>query len=154
MEIEKKYLVNLENMPFNLDDYPYHNMEQAYLCTDPVVRVRMEDDNYYMTYKSRGLMSREEYNLPLDVASYAHLLSKADGTVITKKRYIIPFNDNNIGKDLIIELDIFDGKYAGLVIAEIEFECEDDANAIIPPSWFGDDVTFEKKYHNSEMSKG
>lgn len=153
MEIEKKYLIDLENIPHKLEDLPCHTMEQAYLCTNPVVRVRKEDDNFYMTYKGRGFLSREEYNLPLDADSYAHLLAKADGTVITKKRYIIPYNDNNLGKNLTIELDIFEGKYADLVLAEIEFDSIEDAEALIPPTWFGADVTYEKKYHNSEMSK-
>ncbi len=153
MEIEKKYLINLDNIPFNLDDYSYHTMEQAYLCTEPVVRVRKEDETYYMTYKGRGFLSREEYNLPLDASSYSHLLAKADGTIITKRRYVIPYNDNNLGKELTIELDIFEGKYAGLVLAEIEFESVEDADALVPPAWFGEDVTYEKKYHNSEMSK-
>ena len=153
MEIEKKYLITMENIPFKLDEFTCHTMEQAYLCTDPVVRVRKEDDNFYMTYKGRGFLSREEYNLPLHAEAYEHLLSKADGTVISKKRYVIPFNNNNLGKNLNIELDIFEGKYNGLVLAEIEFESIEDAEAIIPPTWFGEDVTYEKKYHNSEMSK-
>ncbi len=153
MEIEKKYLISLDNVPVKLDDYTCLTLEQAYLCTEPVVRVRKENSNYYMTYKSEGFLAREEYNLPLDATSYAHLLGKADGTVISKKRYVIPLTDNNIHKKLSIELDVFEGKYDGLCIAEIEFESIDDANAFEPPVWFGEDVTYEKKYHNSEMSK-
>ena len=65
-------------------------MEQAYLCTEPVVRVRKEGADYVLTYKSKGLMVREEYNLQLTKESYEHLLGKADGTVITKTRYRIP----------------------------------------------------------------
>ena len=58
---------------------------------------------YTLTYKSKGLMSREEYNLPLTAESYEHLKKKADGNVIRKKRYCIPFSDA-----LTIELDLFD----------------------------------------------
>ena len=58
MEIERKYL--LKELP-ELETYENHKIEQAYLCTGPVVRVRREDETYYMTYKGGGLMAREEY---------------------------------------------------------------------------------------------
>lgn len=83
MEIERKFLIT--TLPENLESYPYHTLEQAYLCTDPVVRVRRSDDEYLLTYKSRGLMSREEYNLPLNAESYNHLKAKADGNIICKR---------------------------------------------------------------------
>ena len=91
MEIEKKY--TLKKLPENLEDYPCKVIEQAYLNTDPVVRVRKSDDSYYLTYKGSGLMAREEYNLPLDKESYMHLRTKADGNIISKKRYIIPLEN-------------------------------------------------------------
>lgn len=68
----------------NLDSYPFHLIEQAYLNTDPVLRIRRQDDEYYLTYKGKGLMAREEYNLPLNQSSYEHLLPKADGICISK----------------------------------------------------------------------
>ena len=54
MEIERKFLVTTP--PENYGSFPLHEIEQAYLCTEPVVRIRKEDDNYYLTYKdfSRG----------------------------------------------------------------------------------------------------
>ena len=88
-EIERKYLIH--GLPFQLSDYPCHEIEQAYLNTEPVIRIRRQDDDYYLTYKSKGLMVRREENLPLDADSYRHLLKKADGNIITKTRYKIPF---------------------------------------------------------------
>ena len=79
MEIERKFLIH--KLPDNLNAYPFQLLEQAYLCTDPVVRVRRSDDIYTLTYKSKGLMSREEYNLPLTAESYEHLKKKADGNI-------------------------------------------------------------------------
>ena len=94
MEIERKFLI--KHIPENLDSYSYHLIEQAYLCTEPVVRIRRQDDEYYMTYKGSGMMRREEYNLPLNKDAYDHLLPKADGNVISKKRYLIPLSDKEI----------------------------------------------------------
>lgn len=147
MEIERKYLIERDKLPICYCKYSYHEIEQAYLCTEPVVRVRKSDDEYYMTYKSKGLMVREEYNLPLTNEGYEHLLSKADGSIIRKKRYLIPY------EAYTIELDIFEGKHDGLILAEVEFETEEEANTFTPPDWFGEDVTFSSKYHNSTLSK-
>ena len=85
MEIERKYLI--DTLPEDYQDYPCRHIEQAYLNTDPVIRIRKDNNKYELTYKSKGLMAREEYNLPLDEASYQHLLTKIDGRLIRKKRY-------------------------------------------------------------------
>lgn len=147
MEIERKYLV--KSPPENYTDYPCHQIEQAYLCTAPVVRIRKEDKQYYLTYKSKGLMVREEYNLPLTKDSYEHLLLKADGTILTKKRYLIPLDPSG---HLTIELDVFEGKFEGLLLAEVEFETQKEAENFQPPDWFGEDVTFSGEYQNSRLS--
>lgn len=146
MEIERKFLI--DRLPEKLEVYPHKELEQGYLCTDPVVRVRKEGEEYVLTYKSKGLMVREEYNLPLNKTAYEHLLEKADGIVISKTRYILPEKDG-----LKIELDVFHGEHDGLILAEVEFPNEKMANSYCPPDWFGEDVTFSTKYHNSNLSK-
>ena len=93
-------------------------------------------------------MSRMEYNLPLNQESYEHLLSKIDGRLIKKKRYMIPLSGR-----LTAELDIFEGELAPLILVEVEFSSEEEANSFLPPEWFGEDVTFSGKYHNSQLSK-
>lgn len=146
MEIERKFLI--KKLPDNLTSYKARKIEQAYLCTDPVVRVRRDNDDYYLTYKSRGMIVREEYNLPLTKEAYGHLLAKADGNIITKTRYEIPEKDN-----LTIELDVFEGKFDGLLLAEVGFASEEEALGYIPPEWFGEDVSNSTKYHNSTLSR-
>ena len=126
MEIERKYLIR--ELPENLETYSYHDIEQAYLCTAPVVRIRRQDDRYILTYKSSGMMAHEEYNLPLTREAYEHLKAKADGNVITKRRYLIPLDDV-----LTIELDLFSGTFAGMILAEVVFPTEEAANTFTPP---------------------
>ena len=147
MEIERKFLVKKENLPENLEQYPCKVIEQGYLCTEPV-GIRKSNDNYYLTYKSKGLLAREEYNLPLTKEAYEHLKLKADGIVISKVRYVIPEKDG-----LSIELDVFKAPYEGLLLAEVEFPSEEAAHAYQPPSWFGEDVTYSTEYHNSTLSR-
>ena len=130
-----------------LDDYDYHKIEQAYINRKPTMRIRRQDDEYYFTYKGEGLMAREEYNLPLNEEAYCHLKEKADGKVITKTRYLIPYGGYTI------ELDVFEGELSPLVIAEVEFPSIEEAESFTPPEWFDKDVTSDPKYQNSNLSK-
>lgn len=171
MEIERKYLIEKEKLPFSPENYPCRRIEQGYLCTAPVVRIRRDNDEFVLTYKSKGLMVREEYNLPLTEEAYCHLKEKTDGRTIIKDRYMIPLTegysrdfshgnktDSDSGtdllqnKDLYIELDFFKGDLKGLILAEVEFPDEETANRFTPPAWFGEDVTYSSKYHNSTLS--
>ena len=145
MEIERKYL--LKKLPDNVDTYRHRHLEQGYLCTAPVVRIRKDDDRYELTYKSGGMMVRQEYNLLLTKDSYEHLKNKIDGRLISKKRYMIPY------EKYMIELDVFENDLAPLVLAEVEFETEEEANSFTPPEWFGKDVTLSNAYHNSVLSQ-
>ena len=146
MEIERKYLV--KQTPENLDKYEQKRISQGYLCTNPVVRIRRSNEEYFLTYKSRGLMAREEYEMPLTAEAFEHMLPKIDGILIDKIRYMIPLDEKHVA-----ELDIFQGILAPLRLVEVEFESIEEANAFVPPEWFGDDVTNSGEYHNSNLCK-
>lgn len=146
MEIERKWLI--KTVPENLSSCPHHIIEQGYLSVAPVVRIRRQDDDYILTYKGDGLMAREEYNLPLTKEAYEHLKTKIDGRLIAKTRYLIPLPDG-----LMIELDHFKSPLEGLYLAEIEFPTVEAAKNYEAPDWFGEDVTYDPRYHNSVMSR-
>ena len=148
MEIERKYLIDKDNIPCRLEEYPSRQIEQGYLCTEPVVRIRRDNEEYVLTYKSTGLMVREEYNLPLTSEAYQHLKAKIDGRLIQKTRYMLPLDNG-----LTIELDLFHGDLEPLILAEVEFPDEETAVSFQAPSWFGEDVTFSSRYHNSILSR-
>ena len=145
MEIERKFTV--KELPENLSNYPCKRIEQGYLCTKPVLRVRRKGEEYWLTYKGEGLLVREEHEFPLTAEACHHLLAKVDGRIIQKDRYHIPCGEYTI------ELDVFDGELAPLVIAEVEFPSVEAANAFVPPAWFGEDVTENPAYSNSNLSK-
>ena len=159
MEIERKF--PLKSLPDNLESYPSHHIEQVYLNYNPVIRARKQDDEYYLTYKGSGMMARDESNLPLNKESYYHLREKADGTVISKRRYLIPLEHPGFKEgfptppadySLTIELDVFDSPFAPLIMAEVEFGSKEAAEAFVPPAWFDKDVTYCKEYHNSYLA--
>lgn len=159
MEIERKF--TLKTLPADLESYPCLHIEQAYLSINPVVRVRKENEDYYMTYKGSGMMAREEHNLWLSEEAYYHLRGKADGRILSKTRYLIPLSSPGFRPgfptppedySLTIELDVFEGDLAPLVLAEVEFGSKEAAEAFLPPDWFDEDVTYRQEYHNSYMA--
>ena len=95
-------------------------------------------------------LSKYEYvdEAALTKESYEHLLEQIDGHAITKRRYLIPL------EPYTIELDVFYGHMEGLIMAEVEFPSVEEANNFNPPSWFGVDVTEDRRYHNSNMIMG
>ncbi|MCH5273019.1 MAG: CYTH domain-containing protein [Lachnospiraceae bacterium] len=158
MEIERKF--TLRTLPEQLEKYVSKKLEQGYLCTRPVVRVRKSvkegKEKYILCYKSkRGLEKKadakahvcEEVELPLTKESYAKLLSKSDGRVITKTRYLIPYGAYTI------ELDVFEGELSGLMFAEVEFPNEEEADAFVMPEWFEADVTFDDRFRNNYLAQ-
>lgn len=145
MEIERKFLI--KELP-DLSKYEFLEIEQGYLSTNPVVRIRKKNDKYILTYKGSGLFAREEIEANLTKEAYEHLATKIDGYLITKKRYLIPLDPYTI------ELDVFEGHMDGLIMAEVEFPAVEEANSFNPPNWFGEDVTEDKRYHNSNMIFG
>ncbi len=108
MEIERKFIP--KKLPDHLDQYPFHDIEQGYLCTNPTIRIRKMDNDCFLTYKSSGMMAHQEYEVSLTLE--------------------------------------------GITLAEVEFTSVEEANAFLAPDWFGEDVTYDSRYHNSEMSKG
>lgn len=158
MEIERKFLV--DEIPLKLEKYEAVHMEQAYVSVKPVIRVRMAGDSCILTVKSKGLLSRQEFELELTLDEYEALRAKAEGNIIEKHRYRIPVSDTDgtcgsleADRELVIELDVFDGAFCGLVYAEVEFPDEDTAYAFTAPHWFGRDVTEAGIYQNSALSR-
>ncbi len=143
MEIERKFLI--KELPADLESYEHHTISQGYLSVKPVLRIRKKDDKAFFTYKGSGLLAREEIETEIPVETYEHLVPKIDGRLIEKTRYIIPFNEHKI------ELDVFEGHKKGLIMAEVEFESIEQANAFVAPAWFAEDVTEDRSYHNSNM---
>lgn len=144
MEIERKFLI--KDLPKDLTSYPCSQIEQAYLNENPVLRIRRKDDDYILTYKAKGMMAREENEFPLTKEAYEHLRTKADGKIISKTRYFIPLAPHTI------ELDVFHGDMEPLIMAEVEFASIEEANVFLPPDWFGQDVTMDRRYHNVNMA--
>ena len=145
MEIERKFLV--ARLPELTEDTPKKVIEQGYVSTWPVIRIRRSNDDYILTIKGKGLLQREEFELMLDNEQYDTLKKKVDNYMICKTRYLLPYNGYTI------ELDIFENQLQGLIVAEVEFPNLEAANSFSPPGWFGKDVTEDRRYQNSHLCR-
>ena len=149
MEIERKYLVN--ETPSNLDDYPSVEIEQGYLCTSPTLRIRRMGDAYILTVKEKvrsatsAIVNREE-EFALSADKYDALRRKCDGRMVCKTRYRIPVGQYTA------ELDLFHGAHEGLCLVEVEFPSVAAADAFVPPSWFGPDVSSDPRFRNTYLA--
>lgn len=152
MEIERKWLVKKENIPYNLDTLESFDIEQAYISFDPAIRIRKINDyeRCILTVKSGTLSAfvREEFETDISAESYNNLIRKAEGTVITKRRYLNKRDDG-----LLEEIDVFSGELEGLCYLEIEFESEKQCVDFETPDWVYDDVTEKDGFSNAELAK-
>jgi adenylate cyclase len=124
-------------------------LRQGYLSSQPdrIVRVRIEGDSAMLTIKGRTVgatRSEWEYPIPLEDAN-AFLNELCEKPVIEKFRYRIPH------EGMMWEVDEFLGDNAGLVVAEIELEAEDQAFS--KPDWIGEEVTHDPRYFNANLLK-
>lgn len=145
-EIERKFLI--EKLPENLTEYENHRIKQAYISTNPTIRIRQKDNEYILTVKGSGLMKKIEYELTLTEEQFIGLSKKTEGNIIEKTRYIIPLEN-----DLKAELDIYEGFLEGFCNVEVEFLSTKDAILFDPPAWFGREVTQDYRFRNSNLAK-
>lgn len=90
---------------------------------------------------------REEEEVELDPDPFERLWRLTDGRRLEKRRYLIPTGDG-----LTIELDVYSGDLAGLVVAEVEFPDEERAASFEPEAWFGPEVTGDPRYGNQRLA--
>ena len=146
IEIERKFLIAGDEWRGGAKSSFYR---QGYIFAEKkgVIRIRTIDQIGFITIKSApvGLMRQEyEYEIPFADAN-TMLDNMCDNYIVEKKRYKI-----NYGKH-VWEIDEFTGHNLGLLLAEIELTEENES--FEQPSWLGDEVSHDPKYHNSNLSK-
>jgi adenylate cyclase len=146
LEIERKYL--LESMDWKSEDIQsVSNIKQAYLFEDldKSVRIRVRSDQAFLTIKMGKGITRNEFEYFIPVLDAEEMIEKAALLCLEKDRYVIHHKGNDW------EIDVFKGKYLGLVLAEIELENENDEIEL--PTWIGKEVTNDPAYLNVNLFK-
>lgn len=142
VEIERKFLVKGD---FRNQVKESVHIVQGYLSDNKnrTVRVRIRDDKGYMTVKGpTNGVSRFEWEKEIPKAEAAALLSLCPA-VIDKTRHIVEYCGHKF------EVDEFHGDNEGLIVAEIELK--DEAETFEKPSWLGEEVSYDRRYYNSQL---
>lgn len=160
-EVERKWLIDPDNLPDGLENYPHADLKQGYLAvsgdgSETRIRSFGDGERFELTVKTAGTVVRGEQNIKITGEMFKALWPQTEGNRVEKTRYYIPFTDSNNNQHTI-ELDVYAGHLSGLATAEIEFsgretEASVRANTFTPPKWFGDDVSEDKRYKNRSLA--
>ena len=146
-EIERKFLVTGE---YKSQAFTHWRIVQGYLSSVPkrVVRIRIKGDTAYLTVKStvsgNGL-TRYEWEKEISVDDAEDMLKFCEKEIIEKTRYLVQVGAH------VFEVDEFYGSNAGLFVAEVELQSEDEE--FEKPDWLGKEVTHDIRYYNSMLVK-
>jgi len=154
LEIEKKWVIAKDEIPYDLSNMERFEITQTYISYSPEVRVRKivnDGITYYTTttkeyVNDKGIVRKESESY-ITQQEYEEALENKLGNTIYKTRYQIEIDGH------IYAFDIFNGDLNGLAYLEIEFDSEQEAIAFEEPSWVIKDVTNNRRYKNQELSK-
>ena len=151
-EIEKKWLIRQEDIPYDLSKADKYEIIQTYINFSPEIRLRnLNNSEYVLTIKCdtalKGLV-REEHEWLITKEEYENLITKKEGNTIYKTRYRLK-DENNVE----MEIDIFSGDLKGLAYLEIEFSNTESANGYLTPNWVIKDVTTDLNYKNGYLAR-
>ncbi len=146
-EIERKFLV--KELPAEIDRYPHSEIMQGYLVitdNDIEIRIRKKGALFTETVKAGSGLVRQESEKEITEKQFYEHWPLTEGKRVQKTRYEIEHG----GK--LIELDIYSGELEGLVVAEVEFETEEESGRFIAPDWFGEEITSDERYKNKKLA--
>ena len=145
VEIERKFLVADDS--WREAAPPGVRYRQGYLTTDPgsAVRVRVSGDRAWLNIKSATVgVTRREYEYEIPAADAHSILEElCVKPLIEKTRFVVEHDGR------VWEIDVFEGDNAGLVVAEVELESEDEEVTL--PAWAGEDVSDDVRYYNQRL---
>jgi adenylate cyclase len=147
IETERKFLIIQGKI---ILPYSGKKITQGYLNSSPErsVRVRLSEKEGYLTIKGKtnpSGVSRFEWESAISEADAYDLLKLCEPGIISKTRYEITYGSH------LFEIDVFNDLNEGLIIAEIELSEENEC--FDKPEWLGTEVTGDKRYYNSFLSK-
>jgi adenylate cyclase len=147
LEVERKF--RLPQTPAWPSEHPTRRIVQGYLATngDVEVRIRSVDEERYLTVKRGHGEVREEVEVGLSDEQFEMLWPLTEPLRIEKRRHLVPVDG------LTAEVDVFEGRLAGLVLAEIEFPSQAESRRFQPPAWLGEEVTGDDRYSNRRLAE-
>jgi adenylate cyclase len=144
-EIERKFTI-IETEWQQLEKPDPIAICQGYLSRDKgcVVRVRTKGNKGYLTVKGKNDgISRLEYQFEIPFEEAKEMLEKFCPLQILKNRFEIKHGEH------LWEVDVFEGRHKGLIIAEIELQHQKEK--FEKPIWVGEDVSHDPSFFNSNL---
>lgn len=143
------------------DDATRRRIRQVYFLSGPAtIRIRAYDQGpFEVTFKfdRKGEDGKDEFNLDMDAdGERLYQLALAAGfPEIAKTRYEIPAAREGL-EGLTWEVDLFEGRYDFLALAELEFEGPQRPRLEARPTWYPEgpwpvDVTDAGSFRNSHL---
>ena len=145
MEVERKF--RLHRLP-DLSGTDADPIEQGYLAigADGEVRLRRKGERTLLTVKRGAGLSRGEAEVEVSREQFEALWPLTEGRRLRKRRHVLPHDG------LEIEVDLYEDELEGLIIAEVEFDSEEQARGFEPPAWLGDEVTGDPRFLNESLA--
>ena len=151
MEIERKWLVDEDIiLPLLTRKTKRVKVENHYIngsTEEWIIRASKFGDKYYLTLKSRGLLSREELEYQINEFDYLKTI-KHSVKSIKKTRFLIPIEGTD---DKEYEVDLYDDY--DFITCEVEFGSEEEAHEFKAPNWCVEDITYDPFYKNANLAK-
>lgn len=148
-EIERKFL--LQGEPEWLGDCPSRQIEQGYLvlADDGEVRVRRIDggQDARLTVKRGEGRTRRETEVELIAEQATDLWPATEGRRVCKRRFRCEREEG------VFEIDVYEGELAGLIVCEIEFARESEAESFTAPDWVDAELTDDERYKNRALAR-
>jgi adenylate cyclase len=144
-EIERKFLVANDDWRGAVVDV--QRLEQFYLFARPdaSMRVRIRDGaSARLTIKTGSGTDRGEFEYDIPLEDAETLRESRIGNLVEKTRHVVPLGAWRV------EVDVFEGALAGLVMAEIELDDATDAPPL--PAFLGREVTGDPRYLNARLA--
>jgi adenylate cyclase len=159
-EIERKFLVNPENIPYDLKKMDYRDITQGYVTSIDntfVFRLRhvlyrshldgdLMGEEFFQTIKGKGTKIRDEFEIKLWKKQFSTLWRLCETLNLHKFRFELPHPDGRM------YLDEYKNGLRGLYTVEVEFETEEECDSYNPPKWFGEEVTEDVTYSNLQLA--
>jgi CYTH domain-containing protein/CHAD domain-containing protein len=148
-EVERKFVVSA--VPEWLDRCPATRIEQGYLAIseDSEVRLRRRGPDLTLTVKRGHGEVRVEREVAIDSEQFARLWPATEGLRLVKRRHLVELSGDD---GLCAEVDVYEGELEGLVVAEIEFDGEEESRGFEPSAWIGAEVTGDERYANQTLA--
>jgi CYTH domain-containing protein len=144
-EIERKFLVNDLDV---INDCHFDLIQQTYLFNEvnKSLRIRVKNEFAFLTIKGNQVgITRDEFEYEIPKNEAIEMIEQFHLKVLLKRRYYKQVDE------LTWEIDVFEGKLKGLIIAEIEIPTEDFLFEV--PTWIGEEVTHNSEFLNAELFK-